>query len=65
LLEFVVPAGNEPHLSKLIDIEMLFFPGGKERSEQEFRELFAKASLRMTRILPTKSSFCVIEAEVA
>jgi len=65
LLEFVVPAGNEPHMSKIIDIEMLFFPGGKERTEEEFSELFAKAGLRMTRVLPTKSPFCVIEAEVA
>lgn len=65
LLEFVVPAGNEPHMSKVIDIEMLFFPGGKERTEQEFRELFSKAGLRMTRIVPTKSPFCVIEAELA
>jgi hypothetical protein len=65
LLEFVVPEGNTPHMSKVIDIEMLFFPGGKERTEQEFRELFAKAGLRMTRIVPTKSPFCVIEAEVA
>jgi hypothetical protein len=65
LLEFVVPEGNEPHMSKVIDIEMLFFPGGKERTEQEFRELFAKAGLRMTRVVPTKSPFCVIEAEVA
>jgi hypothetical protein len=63
LLEFVVPAGNDPHFSKIIDIEMLFFPGGKERTEQEFRELFAKAGLRMTRVIPTKSPFCVIEAE--
>ncbi len=65
LLDFVVPAGNDPHFSKVIDLEMLFFPGGKERTEQEFRELFAKAGLRMTRLVPTKSPFCVIEAEVA
>jgi hypothetical protein len=65
LLEFVVPTGNEPHMSKVIDIEMLFFPGGEERTEQEFRELFAKAGLRMTRVVPTKSPFCVIEAEIA
>ncbi len=65
LLEFVVPGGNEPHMSKIIDIEMLFFPGGKERTEEEFRELFAKAGLQVTRIVPTKSPFCVIEAEVA
>jgi O-methyltransferase len=65
LLEFVVPPGNQPHPSKIIDIEMLFFPGGRERMEHEWRELFAAAGFRLTRIVPTKSPFSVIEAEVA
>lgn len=65
LLEFVVPPGNEPHPSKIIDIEMLFFPGGRERMEQEWRDLFAGAGFKLTRIVPTKSPFSVIEAEVA
>ena len=65
LLEFVVPPGNQPHPSKIIDIEMLFFPGGRERMEQEWRHLFAAAGFRLSRIVPTKSPFSVIEAEVA
>jgi hypothetical protein len=65
LLEFVVPLGNEPHPSKVIDIEMLFFPGGRERMEQEWRDLFAGAGFRLTQIVPTKSPFSVIEAELA
>ncbi|HZS54623.1 MAG TPA: methyltransferase [Bryobacteraceae bacterium] len=65
LLEFVVPPGNQPHPSKLIDIEMLFFPGGRERMEQEWRTLFAGAGFRLSRIIPTESPFSVIEAEVA
>ncbi len=63
LLELVVPEGNVPHLSKIIDIEMLFFPGGRERTEKQYAELFAKAGLRLTRIVPTKSPYSVIEAE--
>jgi hypothetical protein len=65
LLEFVLPPGNEPHPSKLIDIEMLFFTGGHERTEQEWRELFARVGFRLSRVVPTKSPFCVIEAELA
>lgn len=65
LLEFVVPPGNTPHLSKVIDIEMLYFPGGRERTEEEYAELLGKAGLRMTRVVPTKSPYSVIEAEVA
>ena len=64
LLEFLVPPPNQPHPAKVIDIEMLFFPGGRERTEEEFKELFAGAGMRVTRILPTKSMFSVIEAEV-
>jgi hypothetical protein len=56
---------NQPHPSKVIDIEMLFFPGGRERMEQEWRDLFAGAGFRLTRIVPTKSPFSVIEAEIA
>lgn len=64
LLEFVVPPGNQPHPSKIIDIEMLFFPGGRERMEQEWRDLFTGAGLRLSRIVRTKSPFSVIEAEL-
>lgn len=65
LLEFVVPPGNQPHPSKVIDIEMLFFPGGRERMEHEWRDLFADAGFRLSRIVPTQSPFSVIEAEFA
>jgi hypothetical protein len=34
LLEFVVPPGNQPHPAKIIDIEMLFSPGGRERMQE-------------------------------
>ena len=62
LLEAVITAGNEPHFGKWLDLEMLLLPGGRERTEQEFRELFAGAGFRMTRVVPTKSPICVIEA---
>jgi O-methyltransferase domain len=65
LLELVIPPGNVPHMSKILDIEMLFFPGGCERTQQEYAELFAKAGFRLIRLVPTKSPYSVIEAEVA
>jgi hypothetical protein len=64
LLELVMPEGNAPHMAKILDIEMLFFPGGRERTEKQYAELFAKAGLHLTRIVPTKSPYSVIEAEV-
>jgi len=61
LVEMVVPPGNEPHYSKVLDLEMLTSPGGMERTEKEYRDLFAQAGFRLSRILPTRSPFSVIE----
>jgi len=65
LLEAVLAPGNEPHLGKWIDIEMLAMPGGRERTEEDFRQLFARAGLRLTRVVPNPSPLAVIEAEYA
>lgn len=62
LVESVIAPGNDPHFAKWIDIEMLTLPSGKERSEKEFAELLAQAGLRLTRVVPTKSPVCVVEA---
>jgi hypothetical protein len=62
LLESVIAAGSAPDFGKVLDIEMLALPGGKERSEQEFRALFAGAGFELTRVVPTKSPLSVVEA---
>ncbi len=62
LVESVITGSNEPDLGKLLDIEMLVSPGGKERTADEYKELLARAGLRLTRIVPTKSPYSVIEA---
>ena len=61
IIEVVVPEGNEPHYSKLLDLEMLVSPGGVERTAREYGELLAAAGLRLTRIIQTKSPFSIIE----
>ena len=63
LVESILPAANIPHLSKWLDLEMLLLPGGRERTEDEFNRLFAQAGFRLTRVVPTNSPVCVIEAE--
>jgi hypothetical protein len=62
LIESVIPAGNEPALGKIIDLEMLVMPGGRERTEQQFRDLFDRAGFTLTRIVPTQSPLSVVEA---
>jgi hypothetical protein len=64
LLEAVIKPGNEPDLSKLIDLEMLLLPGGRERTEAEFAALFARHGFELARIVPTESPLSVIEARV-
>ncbi|WZP00950.1 methyltransferase [Isosphaeraceae bacterium EP7] len=61
LAEMVIPAGNDPHPGKLLDLEMLVMVGGRERTEEDFRKLLDGAGIRMTRIVPTASPTCVIE----
>ena len=65
LLESVLPPGNTPDFGKIIDLEMLAMPGGRERTEEEFRALFAHAGFELTRIVPTQSPLSVIEARRA
>ena len=55
LIEMVVPAGNQPHISKLLDLGMLISFGGAERSALEYERLFSQTALRLTRIIPTQS----------
>lgn len=62
LIEFVIPEGNDPSLAKLEDIEMLVMtPGGRERTEKEFRGLFEAAGFELTRAVPAASMEFVIE----
>ena len=62
LLESVIAAGGAPDLGKFIDIEMLLFPGGRERTADEFKTLFERSGFRLSRVVPTKSPLSVIEA---
>jgi ubiquinone/menaquinone biosynthesis C-methylase UbiE len=62
VVEGVVPPGNEPHLSKIMDIEMMiFYPRGKERTQMEYRQLFEAGGFHLNRILPTATSISVLE----
>ncbi|HKX28986.1 MAG TPA: methyltransferase [Blastocatellia bacterium] len=61
LVEMVVPPGNRPHFSKIMDLQMLISPGGLERTASEYEALFERAAFRLTRIIPTRSPLCIIE----
>jgi SAM-dependent methyltransferase len=63
VVEFVLPPGNAPGFGKWLDLMMLLV-AGRERTEAEFRRLFAAAGLELKRTLPTTAEVCVLEAEV-
>ncbi len=63
LVEIVLKPGNEPDLGKILDLEMLVLPSGRERTEAEYAALFAGAGWRLARVVPTKSPVQVIEGE--
>lgn len=58
----VLTPGNDPHLAKFLDIEMLTMASGRERTEAEFAELFHRAGFKLTRVVQTKSPLWVVEA---
>jgi hypothetical protein len=62
LVEMIMPGRDDPHSSKFLDIEMLMLPGGRERTEEEFKMLLKKAGFELRRVVPTQSPTAVIEA---
>lgn len=66
LVERVLPARLSPSpMGQALtgsDFNMLVMTGGLERTEAEYRALFDAAGLRLTKIVPTRSWVCVIEA---
>ena len=62
VMDQVIPAGNEPHPGKLLDMEMMVMSeGGIERTEGEFKALFTSAGLKLNRIVPTEGFLSIVE----
>ena len=62
VVECIVPDGNESSFSKLLDLNMMVMTGGRERTEQEFRDLFDAAGLTLSRVVKTASPLSILEA---
>ena len=63
IVDCVVPAGNAPSPSKDMDINMLTFPGGQERSEAQFRSLLKASGFELKSITPTTTMINVVEGK--
>ncbi len=62
VVEQAVPAGDEPHPSKHMDLVMLSLLGGRERTETEYRALLDAAGFTVERVVSTPTPFVMIEA---
>lgn len=62
IVEMLVPEGDEPHPAKALDLVMLTMENGKERTAEEYRQLLAAAGLQLSRIIPTRSPYSIVEA---
>jgi len=62
-IESVITPGNEASWAKFLDLQMLVMTGGRERTEEEYRQLFAAAGLRLTRTIPTDGEASLLEGE--
>jgi O-methyltransferase domain/Dimerisation domain len=64
VVDAVVPPGNDPHPSKIMDMLMMVLVEGQERTEQEFGELFQQAGLKLTKVIPTPSVLSIVEGVI-
>ncbi len=62
IAEQVMPEGNQPSTARWLDLLMLVYAGGKERTEAEYRDLLAAAGFAINRTMPTAATIHVIEA---
>jgi ubiquinone/menaquinone biosynthesis C-methylase UbiE len=59
--ETLITPGPESIAANLFDIEMLVGPGGRERTEPEFAQLFAAAGLKLNRVIETSMPIRLLE----
>jgi hypothetical protein len=64
ILDSVISHDTQMDFSKWKDIEMLLMPGGRERTEAEFKELLARAGFKITRVIPKLAMVGLIESVV-
>jgi len=62
--ELVMPTGDQPHMSKMIDLTMLGMLDGRERTDAEMRTLFEGAGLIYDGVVATPTPVSIVEARV-
>jgi len=62
VVDAVIPPGDEPHQAAELDLMMMASFVGRERTREDFVDIFAAAGLRLSRIVATPTVLSVLEA---
>ena len=65
IVEALVSEEPGPHFSKTLDVAMLAFTGGRERTAAEYGDLLSSNGFKLERVLVTRTPYSVVEATVA
>lgn len=61
----MIPAGNEPHFGKTVDMLMMTVLNGRNRTRAEYEELLTEAGFEVVQFLDPSPHAAVVEAAVA
>ena len=61
VVDCVIEPGNHFSPGKFLDLQMLIFPSGRERTEAQFRQLLAAAGWKLSRVIPTAAQDSIVE----
>lgn len=62
VIDTVIAPDNQPHQGKVLDLLLMVSMGGRERTEDDFRRLFADAGLQLVRTVATPAPVSIVEA---
>lgn len=63
IIDPVLPEGDTPHPGKFMDITMLALTRGRDRTEEELRELLDKAGLRLAETVALEAPSSIVVAK--
>ncbi|MGA8036973.1 MAG: methyltransferase [Candidatus Acidiferrales bacterium] len=61
VVDSVIHPGNNFEPGKFLDLQMMLFPSGRERTGSEFAEIFAAAGWKLSRVIDTKTDDSIVE----
>lgn len=61
VVDCVIQPGNSFSPGKFLDLQMLIFPSGRERTELEFSKLLEASGWKLSRIIPTAAGDSIVE----